>query len=610
MRQSFFPQNTRIIAALLALLATANVQAQEITDGEAFYIYRNDGDFNGFFFDEVEEMRYSKLDLDSLLHDEYVVQEVVTADSIYRIPLAAIDSVGFVQPEIILNPRLKNLDELGITQYVQSYDSKRGDLWLYDHIPESLLPQAGDVLVSFDNPVYNPSNAKEYSGIGRKVTDVQLISFTAYKYYLVSTENLQRMSDIFEQFISVEEVGTDESGNYCRRIAGYNSLPRKDASGGFTKTIVDVSLSPHLTFYPREGSSISLDINLGIKIALGMVYQIRGDDFFIKASAAEDLSVSAGATLKVNLNSAEYIPVLPDGLTSLKFPAFCPIFEIRPTPKGFIRYGGELYAKATLPEMSTGLRQSFTIDSDADIPLSFRFFERKEEPQEPNGIVDVGDVNIGFNGYVQCGTVSSFGIFTNSWFSKIFSAYLGVDVYSGPKLEGNFSFSAAAIANGESAFSFKDSRLTFIPYSIDMEAKGTLSSLWGKDDVERTFFDGNISLEPKSLWMFPDITNFRAEINEDNRTITASFETDGRRVFWNSEMGIGLFDGWKTDGELDAPLEEQYHPTILVPSLESPTSFSATFQLPPGEGRYWVVPIIKSCGYVMRAGNSEFFYVP
>ena len=28
---------------------------------EAFYIYRNDGDFNGFFYDEVVEMRLHRL---------------------------------------------------------------------------------------------------------------------------------------------------------------------------------------------------------------------------------------------------------------------------------------------------------------------------------------------------------------------------------------------------------------------------------------------------------------------------------------------------------------------------------------------------------------------
>ena len=60
-------------------------------------------------------MGYSKFDLDSVEHDVYVVQEIETADSIYRIPLAAIDSVGFVQPEVKFNPRLRDMRTDSIT---------------------------------------------------------------------------------------------------------------------------------------------------------------------------------------------------------------------------------------------------------------------------------------------------------------------------------------------------------------------------------------------------------------------------------------------------------------------------------------------------------------
>jgi hypothetical protein len=607
MRQSFFPQNTRIIAALLVLLATANVQAQEITDGEAFYIYRNDGDFNGFFFDEVEEMRYSKLDLDSLLHDEYVVQEVVTADSIYRIPLAAIDSVGFVQPEIILNPRLKNLDELGITSYVSMYDARYGTIWLYNSIPEDLLPVVGDVLVSFDGQTYNPSNYEGYSGIGRKVTAVEYITSTMYPQYKISTDPIEKMSDVFVQFISVEEVGTDESGNAKRRLAGYHSLPRKDASGGFTKTLVDVSLSPHLTFYPTEGSSISLDLNLGVKLTLGMVYRVRGDDFFIRASLGEDLSASAGVTLKVNTNGEEAIPVLPDGVTSIKFPAFCPLFEIKPMPKGFFRYGGEIYAKATLPEMSTGLRQSFVINSDDPYLLSFNFNERKKQPSDPDELIDVGDLNIGWNGFVQCGTKSNLGISTNSWFSTVFSAYLGVDVYMGPKLEGNVNISAAALANGDGAYSLRDSHLSFSPYSIDFEAKGMLSSLWGWDPVDRTLFDGNLSLEPMSMWMFPTFTDFSATLSESNESLSAEVHTDERRVFWGSQMGIGLFNEYE---DVDNPRLE-YHPTRLIPLLKAPESFRWGFGIEK-PGYYKVMPVLKTLNFLIpvKSMQKEFIIPP
>ena len=43
----------------------------------------------------MDSVRHSRLNLDSMLHTDYVVQEVWTADSVYRVPLAAIDSVSF-----------------------------------------------------------------------------------------------------------------------------------------------------------------------------------------------------------------------------------------------------------------------------------------------------------------------------------------------------------------------------------------------------------------------------------------------------------------------------------------------------------------------------------
>ena len=106
-----------MVVLLIVQCSMLNV-AKAQTEPEAFFIYRNDGDFDGFFYDRVLRMNFSKIGIDSVEYDYYVVQEIETPDSIYRIPLAAIDSIGFQQPEIRFSPKLKNMDELGITPYV------------------------------------------------------------------------------------------------------------------------------------------------------------------------------------------------------------------------------------------------------------------------------------------------------------------------------------------------------------------------------------------------------------------------------------------------------------------------------------------------------------
>ena len=126
-----------MVVLLIVQCSMLNV-AKAQTEPEAFYIYRNDGDFDGFFYDQVVRMNFSKVGIDSVEYDYYVVQEIETPDSIYRIPLAAIDSIGFQQPEIRFNPKLKNMDELGITPYVTEAGSRLG---ISKTIPADLISQ-------------------------------------------------------------------------------------------------------------------------------------------------------------------------------------------------------------------------------------------------------------------------------------------------------------------------------------------------------------------------------------------------------------------------------------------------------------------------------------
>lgn len=112
---------------------------------QAFYIYRNDGGINTFITTEIDSMTYSRLDLDSVAHDEYVVHEVYTPDSIYRIPIELIDSVGFVTPETVYQPGVKVLEG-----EMRNYIVSRNNLTLVflSSTPSNLLPRVGDKLVT------------------------------------------------------------------------------------------------------------------------------------------------------------------------------------------------------------------------------------------------------------------------------------------------------------------------------------------------------------------------------------------------------------------------------------------------------------------------------
>ena len=124
---------------------------------EAFYIYRNDGDFHGFFYDEVVEMRYSKIALDSVEHEQYVTYEVELADTTYRIPLAAIDSIGFQQPEIKLNPKVRFMERDGLIPYFievctsYSYGQTAYICLDFTDMPANMAPQVDDVIIGLQH---------------------------------------------------------------------------------------------------------------------------------------------------------------------------------------------------------------------------------------------------------------------------------------------------------------------------------------------------------------------------------------------------------------------------------------------------------------------------
>ena len=151
-----------MLTLLLSTFAVQEVSAQQVQD--ALYIVRNDGKFNAFFYADIRHIEYSQTDTLGQEHDDYVVQEIHTADSVYRIPVSAIDSVAFVTPEnkvradvTVMPPQL--------TEYIVASDSAR---WfrLSTSAPVAVIPKVGDKLLVEDSVAYLPY------GFAGKVTDV------------------------------------------------------------------------------------------------------------------------------------------------------------------------------------------------------------------------------------------------------------------------------------------------------------------------------------------------------------------------------------------------------------------------------------------------------
>ena len=518
-----------ILTLVLCILCLCPLFSQE-----AFYIYRNDGDFNGFFYDEVVEMRYSKLALDSVEYEQYVTYEIELADTVYRIPLAAIDSIGFQQPEIIFNENLRHMDLLEMTPYVLARDSQT--LTFSNELPTSLMPQVGNVLVGF-------TGILEEGGFGGRVTSVTSSGNTI----IVQTEELTQLSDVFVQFITIEQVGYDESGQQVmRRIAGENRI--RQGQGGTNLTLFNISTNLHLPLpLENENFSITIDAGISLKAKLSMVYMINDEGFFVKASTSEEFAFETGFDFKVHGDDHKDLAILPGPLNAIKFPAALPIFELRPFPVFGVRWGGEINVKVHFPTIGGRLVQSFTLDNHATPQAKFTSNCFNTTPQMSN-ILDVSDntsVELTFEGFVQCGIKFDFGIHTNSWFSKIASAGMGAELWVGPKADASLNINNSSYMASEGPYALADSHLGLSLLSLDLEANAyTYNTIW-KEEHKYTWGDANLTILPRvEFYMFPKFFNFQAKHNDTTYVMTASWNSDERLSLWPSKVGIAMYDGW------------------------------------------------------------------
>ena len=142
----------RTIPSLLLLMGLSifNIQSTMVlaqVQGAAMYIYRNDGAINAFLKSDIDSIRHSPLDHDSVMHVENVTQEIWTMDSVYRIPLTVIDSVSFVTPETKYKPNVIRIEE-ELRDYVLRQDSLT--IYFSGSIPSSIIPHFGDKLVTLE----------------------------------------------------------------------------------------------------------------------------------------------------------------------------------------------------------------------------------------------------------------------------------------------------------------------------------------------------------------------------------------------------------------------------------------------------------------------------
>ena len=514
---------------------------------EAFYIYRHDGDFNGFFYDEVLEMRSSKIGVDSIEYDQWVTQEIVLADTVYRIPLAAIDSIGFQQPEIKINPNIRYMERDGYCPYFYSAYQYSHDGITFKNLPKYMEPKKGDVLIglvsdSISGRYYNYYNSGNsfsciVDSVGRDRWEEELT--------IVYGRPVEQIGDVIEQYIGMEVIGVDPQGNIHRRIAGGrlpDNMPFKvqQAQGEGELTLIDFTGTIKREWKPDENAGIDFSADVNFKIKLRAAYNITWKQFTVKLTRdfimgiKPSLGISVTRGFDLELKDVFYIP-------TIVFPAACPIFETDPTPTLFLNGNGGIEARLNMPKVQLGLGETITYDSKNIFPVSYSLhLLPDEEKKVTDDMLDFsGEVNL--YGGVTSGIRFRGNIATASWFKKVLLGDVRLQLDCGPKLYGRIQFTQDVL-NG-SGFSTEDilgsAYLEMTLLNFNLSAKAKAAAFWN-DPVEKTFFEKNWAFLTDTVFFSPKFKEPAIESDDDSLSITLRLEP--KHVIGYTKMQIGIYD--------------------------------------------------------------------
>ena len=204
----------KLFALMLGLVLCDTLQAQEV-----FYVYRTDGSVQVFELASVDSMFCSQTDLSGRRQTEFVTQEIWTPDSVYRIPMAEVDSVVFDVNRLQVSRDYKALD--GYTYQIDAFDTGSGQFTVVfsGAVPEF---QTGDVVVLQSDTATYLRRVKDAVAAGGYVslsTEAAYLSdlFTSGSFVL-STEPspvaMKRSSSGEMVYYPVAVSYYDESGQY------------------------------------------------------------------------------------------------------------------------------------------------------------------------------------------------------------------------------------------------------------------------------------------------------------------------------------------------------------------------------------------------------------
>ncbi|MBO7068539.1 MAG: hypothetical protein J6W52_07670 [Bacteroidaceae bacterium] len=521
---------------------------------DAMYIYRNDGEFNAFLKSDIDSIAQSHYDADSVYHADWQMQVVYTQDSIYRIPLAAIDSVSFIAPETILNEKVFELTSAH-DPYLSDCDTIRFTLSL--STPAEMCPSKGNIVVSTYDCLSFPDGI-----MARVISKTQDGAGIHYNCEKVGLE------DVYEQLIFIGECYVKDPQASSRRKAEV-TYEREIWNKSWTKTL------------EKGGTTTTLDIGDVARMKVTVNIQI-GKPMYFRLDLQNDLTSS----IKFNATSSfekYYEKELVKKVTLGRIPIPGTLLFI--TPK--LGLSGYFAEGATV---SLDCSAHFNRTDKVSFVLQNKKWSTYLTPKNDAG-VDVASLSM--TGYMEVGLIPDL------LFSLCGSATgLGLECMVGVKESVDFKFDAVAAFDEGMYSALKDSYArTTVPWSARAYVQ---LGLFG-DGIQPASV--KLSGEPQigtDKYLLPAFTELEYQKGANEKTAVLKTQPS-RDLLLPVQLGMSFY-------EKDEKLEAKYLSTTYRNEKQwSLDGVQVAYSNMEAGKTYTAYPTVKIMGKELRAEPSKDF---
>ncbi len=525
----------RYVSAGLSLDCASPLQEESVsTDVDerpqyALFTYRNDGGMNAFLNIDVDSITYSNTGLDGVSHPNAVVQQVWTPDSLYRIPLAVIDSVGFKAPQTEYKPDVVIIDERHMPYIIDASDST---ITFNSDVPSSMVPVMGQIMYSdlTDDPFYM-GFAGRVVGIERRTGQVKYICSPVTP------------SDVYSRFLDCFKVITD-STEVVDDTSGPSNAPKK--SWAFIATDGTVRIPEHTwdlslnlnKIVGGEGNikdSGKIENEFYYLICVGML-----DHDFITLKHTKKITNTAKASLKVLKTPTPALleePLWGEPVSLVG----CKYLGVNLYPGLFFDADASLELEAKLPYSSNQVDEYYF---GSDLGWSNPLVTSDDEGGWPGWsdflMNDDASVKIKVSGKVAFGPIVKAAIVV--W--KPNSLSFDVRAKGGLELSGECSFDVVESLSDESVDVYDDilSNLkltTGLKVGLELHGKA-----FGEDC---TFFGASSTLFKQEKYLFPKFTaptlpQYQNGTWQPSVTPTSMYTVPSQELLLPGKVGLGVYD--------------------------------------------------------------------